>query len=319
LDFAGKISNFPTNNIILVIFAFVNFTTMPKKATTIQEQIELLKSRGMDIPDENKAGEVLMDIGFYRFGFYAFPFEKSYPSLNNRTHKYKQDTSFADVVDLYYFDCDLRRILTNYLNRIEVNLRTYITYTVSNHYKGSPTWFVDSGVMKAKYVDDFEDTVYKTIRGNPAIKHHHSKYINDRFAPAWKTMEFMTLGNICSLFNNLKDNVLQKEIAGHYKCGLGVFINYIETIRVIRNSCAHGSCIYNINLAKAIKNTPQVPIYGDRRHNISGIVSVVSYMVGMISINRRNDMERDIRDLLVKKRSPYTKAIIEQCTGFYTK
>ena len=74
---------------------------MTKRATTISEQIELLKSRGMAIPDEHKAEEILMDIGFYRLGFYAFPFEKDFPCLENRSHKYKSGTSFTDVVDLY--------------------------------------------------------------------------------------------------------------------------------------------------------------------------------------------------------------------------
>lgn len=196
---------------------------MAKQATTIEEQITLLKDRGMDIPDEKKASEILMDIGFYRLGFYAFPFEESFPELTNRTHKYNDNTTFTDVVDLYYFDYDLRKILTYYLNRIEVNLRTFITYTISNHYKNSPTWFVDSDIMKSQYVAVFEDKVYKTIRENPVIKRHHTKYINDRYAPAWKTIEFMTLGNICSLFSNLKDTNLQRSIAQHYKCGLGVF------------------------------------------------------------------------------------------------
>lgn len=289
---------------------------MAKRATTIQEQIALLKSRGMSIPDEHKAEEVLLDIGFYRLGFYSFPFEKSFPNLNNRSHKYKPNTSFTDVLDLYYFDYDLRKILTYYLNRIEVNLRTFITYTVSNHYKESPTWFVDSLVMKSNYIADFEEKVYKTIRENPVIKRHHNKYINDRFAPAWKTIEFMTLGNLCSLFNNLKDEQLKISIARHYQCGLGVFINYMETIRVIRNSCAHGSCIYNISLAKAVRRSRHVPITEDTRHNIRGVISVVRYILGIVSANRQNDMNREISDLLNKPRSQFASQIIQQCTGF---
>lgn len=289
---------------------------MAKRATTIQEQIKLLKNRGMSIPNEKKAAEVLLDIGFYRLGFYAFPFEKSFPNLNNRTHEYKPDTSFSDVLDLYYFDYDLRKILTYYLNRIEVNLRTFITYTVSNYYKESPTWFVDSAVMKSNYISEFEGKVYKTIRENPVIKRHHNRYINDRFAPAWKTIEFMTLGNLCSLFNNLKDDNLKRSIANHYQCGLGVFINYMETIRVIRNSCAHGSCIYNISLAKAVRSSKQVPITADIRHNIRGIISVVRYILGMVSANRQSDMDKEIQNLLSKPRSPFAKQIIEQCTGF---
>ena len=137
---------------------------MGKKATTIKEQIELLKQRGMFVPDEQKAAEILLDVGFYRLGFYAFPFEKTFPNLDNRSHQYKEGTSFTDVVELYYFDYDLRNILMYYLNRIEVNLRTFITYTVSNYYKDSPTWFVDSTIMNRSYIDDFETKVYKTIR-----------------------------------------------------------------------------------------------------------------------------------------------------------
>lgn len=292
---------------------------MAKRATTIQEQIALLKSRGMSIPDEHKAEEVLSDIGFYRLGFYAFPFEKSFPNLNNRSHEYKPNTSFADVLDLYYFDYDLRKILTYYLNRIEVNLRTHITYTVSNYYKESPTWFVDSSVMKSNYISDFEDKVYRTIRENPVIKRHHNKYVNDRFAPAWKTIEFMTLGNLCSLFNNLKDDSLKISIAKHYQCGLGVFINYMETIRVIRNSCAHGSCIYNISLAKSVRSSKHVPVTGNMRHNIRGVISVVRYILGIVSANRQKDLDEEICDLLGKSRSQFAKLIIEQCTGFYAK
>ena len=270
----------------------------------------------MSIPDESKAAEVLLDVGFYRLGFYTFPFEKSFPNLNNRTHEYKPNTSFSDVLDLYYFDYDLRKILTYYLNRIEVNLRTFITYTVSNYYKDSPTWFVDSTAMKSIYISEFEDKVYKTIRENPVIKRHHNKYINDRFAPAWKTIEFMTLGNLCSLFNNLKDENLKRSIANHYQCGLGVFINYMETIRVIRNSCAHGSCIYNISLARAVRGSRYVPITADIRHNIRGIIYVVRYILGIVSANRQSDLDNEISDLLNKPRGLFAKQIIEQCTGF---
>jgi len=292
---------------------------MDKRATTIDEQIDLLKSRGLIIPDECKAKEILMDIGFYRLGFYSFPYEETFPNLNDRTHKYRKNISFADVVELYYFDYDLRNILTYYLNRIEVNLRTFITYTVSNYYKSSPTWFVDNSIMHRKYIDDFEDKVYKTIRENPVIKRHHQKYINDRFAPAWKTVEFMTLGNICSLFYSLKEERLKRSIAAHYGCGLGVFSNYIETIRVIRNTCAHGACIYNLSLAKGIKNSPQVKIVGEQRHNIRGVIEVIRYMIGRVSRNRQSDMNRQITNLLATCRGDNVNTIIKNCTGFVMK
>ena len=48
---------------------------MGNKAKTIEEQISLLRSRGMAINDQEKAEEVLLDVGYYRLGFYWFPFE----------------------------------------------------------------------------------------------------------------------------------------------------------------------------------------------------------------------------------------------------
>ena len=48
-----------------------------KRATTIDEQLNILRNRGMVIDDENKAKEILSDIGYFRLGFYFFPFEKN--------------------------------------------------------------------------------------------------------------------------------------------------------------------------------------------------------------------------------------------------
>ena len=133
-----------------------------KYATTLDEQVDKLKNRGLVINDEEKAKEVLLDIGYYRFGAYLFPFEKKYPSKKNRDHVYKDGTDFYDALDLYYFDCDLRRLLMKYLTRIEVNIRTYITYHVSNLYKTKPCWFISHSVMKPSYVNSFYATVYST-------------------------------------------------------------------------------------------------------------------------------------------------------------
>ena len=79
-------------------------------AKTVDEQISLLQSRGMIIDNIEKAKEVLLDVGYYRLGFYWFPFEKSFPQKHHRVHKFKEKTDFDDAVKLYYFDFNLRNI-----------------------------------------------------------------------------------------------------------------------------------------------------------------------------------------------------------------
>lgn len=45
---------------------------MAKEAINIDEQISLLRQRGMIIDNEDKAKEVLSDVGYYRLGFTGF-------------------------------------------------------------------------------------------------------------------------------------------------------------------------------------------------------------------------------------------------------
>ncbi len=106
---------------------------MGKTAIDVWEQIKLLESRGMVIKDKDKAQEVLLDAGYYRLGFYWFPFEITYPNKIKRTHQFREGTNFDYIVKLYYFDFNLRSILMKYLNRIEIHFRTFLIYKVSNH------------------------------------------------------------------------------------------------------------------------------------------------------------------------------------------
>ncbi len=286
-----------------------------KKALTITEQMQLLENRGVVFDNKTKAKEILLDVGYYRLGFYAFPFERTFPAIHNRTHEYVCGTTFQSIYDLYLFDTQLRRMLLNALDRIEVNLRSRITYIVSNHYADSSTWFVDKTIMKSSFVQSFREKVYSTLLENPVIKRHHDKYINDRYAPAWKTLEFMTLGNLTALFQAIKDVDLKKAIASEYGCSLKVFINYLETIRVIRNKCAHGSCIYNLELSKGIRALP-AGIGAYDRHNINGTFSVIKYMLGRISQSRKAELEDNLKALLRNHRMAATNKIIETCTNF---
>ena len=287
-----------------------------KRAITLEEQIKKLKSRGIIVNDVEKAKEILFDIGYYRLGFYTFPFEKSYPRLANRNHEFKVGTQFESVVQLYYFDYDLRKLLLNALTRIEVNIRTRITYLCSNHYANDPFWFISPIAMDNSYIQSFDKKVYKTIKDSPIIIRHHQKYPSDRYAPAWKTLEFMTLGNISSLYQHLNDKSLKKDIANSYNCSVGIFVNYLETIRVVRNTCAHGASLYNLKLPKGIKNGPAGTVSGDDRHNVNGILQVILYLLGCISDNRKLELLVDLRKLFSENRNLETKLIIEESTNF---
>ena len=91
-----------------------------------------------------------------------------------------------------------------YINRIEISFRSKIIYYVSNKYKDSPNWFVDSKVVSQKFIENI-DKFYNQdfIRNNNPIKKHHSKYPKENYAPAWKTLEFFSFGTILKIYKSL--------------------------------------------------------------------------------------------------------------------
>ncbi len=274
-------------------------------ATTISEQIELLRERGMIIKDETKAKEVLADIGYYRLGFYWFPFEKSYPEKINRDHSFVSGTNFDNIVKLYYFDFKLRNILSQYLNRVEINFRTRLIYTVSNKHKNSPTWFADRNIVNPQYAQSFGEKVYtETFKNFDTIKNHHISHINDIYAPAWKTIEFMTLGSVAVLWENLRDEDVKLEIAKDYNLRTNYLLkNYINVICKIRNACAHGKVLFDFTLSKSIKRGPLKNLQEADFHNLYGSIRVLAYMVKQVSVNRYHDMIKELNNLICKYQS----------------
>ena len=266
-----------------------------KRATSITEQLDLLRSRNVRIDDEDKAKENLLDIGYYRLGFYFFPFELSYPNLRRRDHQMKAGTKFSDAVALYYFDFDVRNILMKYISRIEVAFRTYLIYTLSNRYSNDPCWFVNNTVVEQEFVDNFDRSCYDSIKLNAPIRRHHRHYRNDRYAPAWKTMEHMTLGSILTLYKSLKSLPDKRDISLYFGVNqTTVFENYMETIRCIRNICAHGAVLYDAKLFQEVKRGPAGRIAADEKYRLGAAIKVISFLTGKISLNRQHDLIVDL-------------------------
>lgn len=284
-------------------------------ATTIDEQIELLSKRGMSFDGFNnqKIKEILLDIGYYRLGFYWHPFEI------DKKHNLKNGTQFNDVVELYYFDVNLRNILIKALNRIEINFKTKLTYHVSNKYKNSPTWFVDKKVMSTLFINNFDSFYNKDFKNNnQPIKKHHKKYINDKYAPAWKTLEFLTFGTILKIYENLSDNDIKELISMEYGINnVGIFINYMKTIKFIRNECAHGGILFDIATPKGISYFKSIQFNPNCRHKLDSCIRVILYFLNVISCNRCDESKIEINQLIDKKLKNLTiKNILEDKIGY---
>jgi abortive infection bacteriophage resistance protein len=293
-----------------------------KFATKIDKQIELLSSRGMIFGSEEKAKENLLDIGYYRLGFYWFPFEITFPRTEKRDHNFKEGTLFENVIQLYYFDFDVRNIFLRYISRIEINFRTKLIYEVSNFWNDDPFWYVNPNCVKQDFLDSDD---YKRALGvldrEMVIIRDKKRYHRDN-APAWKAIEFMSLGIVIQLFNNLKDKdgIIRSRISRHFRISSpNQLSDYMDAIRRLRNSCAHGKVIFDYKVPGALTNSAPVKLNPSQTTNLSGTYEVFKYLLGRVSSNRVADLKNDLKRAFDRIENEEVLKIIVQNTGIDAK
>lgn len=287
---------------------------MANTATSIDHQIKKLKKRGMILDlEEEKIKEVLLDIGYYRLGFYWYPFE-----IDNK-HKFKKDTKFSNVLSLYYLDVDLRYLLIKYINRLELNFRTNLIYWVSMHYENNSIWYTDPKIMSPEYLKDIKSHYNKNfIKKNIQIKRHHQKYPDDKYAPCWKTFEYYTFGSIVKVYEHILNDDLRKEISLKYDIKKPVKLqSYLDTLVFVRNSCAHSGVIYDLHIDQGISDLPGIKYNNDYSHNLDSAIKVLFYLFDNISNNRKNELKSSLQELFDKYAdNEVVKEVIEKKLGF---
>ena len=267
---------------------------------TIPEQLEHLKKLGLFIPDEIKAIDILSDIGFYRLGFYLFPFEKKYPAKTGRDHLIRDGVSIDTALRLYYFDFELRLMLLKYISRIEIHLRTTIVNYMSAKHHNKDTWFIDETIVSPAYVRSFNN-IYDRVRLSSYIKWHHHNHAC-KYAPAWKTLEFMTLGEIVDLYDAISNVSSRLDISrAHGIRSIKTFDNYLASIRRIRNRCAHAGILFDYAATEALTTHGPVNLsVAADRTNLYGAIEVIKFLTGIVSANRLVDLELELQALIDK-------------------
>lgn len=229
-----------------------------KHTLTIVEHIQQLRRRGLQISDEELAKHYLSHVSYYRLAGYWWPMQ-----INKETHDFKPDSKFEDVVSLYNFDRELRILLFDAIEKIEISLRTKLIYHLSHEF--DPWWFQNTTIFQdcGALIDTLASLKEEVDRSKDAfIKEHKKKYKEDlRFPPAWKTLELASFGSLSKLYGNLKNTISSKDtIAKELGAVNHTYLpSWLQSISQIRNYCAHHSRLWNKNLPGSPKLLPKPP------------------------------------------------------------
>lgn len=173
-------------------------------------------------------------------------------------HIFIPGTTWEMITNRYEFDRELRITVFAVIERIEISVRTRLIYQLSHLFHSN--WFDDPSLFKnAKFFQDNLALIDKDLSKSKdeSILNHYRKYSTRTRPPAWKTLEILSLGLLSKLYSNLADSKAKNEVARsfllpHYR----VFENWLQSINIIRNICAHHGRLWDRTLS-----IPMVPLY----------------------------------------------------------
>jgi abortive infection bacteriophage resistance protein len=218
----------------------------PKKIISFDKQIEQLRSRDMIIEDADNAKEFLKNISYFRLQGFWWEFQ-----IDKNNHKFKPNTTFENVIDLYTFDRKLRLIIFDALERIEIALRTKMIYYLS--IEKDQWWFEDESIFfTKKYFEESIEDIDKELGRTKEIfiETHYANYGDEHRPPAYKTLEVVTFGCLSKLYSNLNNNIKAKDrIAKEFNLPNYDFLkSWLKSFNTIRNITAHHSRLWNRNI-----------------------------------------------------------------------
>ncbi|HWE85846.1 MAG TPA: Abi family protein [Terracidiphilus sp.] len=197
----------------------------------------------MTSTDHGRALEWLRRVGYYRLSGYFLPFR--IPG----TDDFRPGVTFDDVVSLYKFDCGLRLLTLQAMDRIEVAVRAVITYQLS-HSLGV-FGYADPRNFDPSYDHSGFMRIMRQEENRSAevfVNHYRTKYTSEPFLPVWMATEIVSFGALSQMFANLRKS-LRKLIAREFKQPESVFVSWLHALTSIRNACAHHARLWNKELA----------------------------------------------------------------------
>lgn len=256
-----------------------------KPPKSVPEQISLLQSRGMLIPDQQEAEHHLRHINYYRLSGYWLPFE-----ADHATHQFKTGVGFNDVINLYVFDREMRLLLMDAIERLEVSVRTQWACHLSLN-AGSHAFLEGNLASNSdKHQESINKLVAELKRSRETfIKHYNDRYTEPDVPPIWVSCEVMSLGQLSRWYQNLKPFKLRRAIAQSYHLDDKVLESVLHQLTYVRNLCAHHSRVWNRELTITLK-LPRTKPEGladnfnkSEKRKLYNTLVMLAYMLDIIS------------------------------------
>lgn len=211
-----------------------------KLALSYEQQLQLLESRGLGVPDRPFAIHCLRHLNYYRLSPYRFPLTES-----GNPDRFRTGITFAQLWALYDFDQTLRRHVLDAAKRVEVSVRSHWAYVMGLKY--GPFCYEDSAIFEK--ADEHLRCLAKVYTDLASSKEDFVKHFRDKYGltrpPVWAVCEVLSFGQMSRLFQNLKTPLDRKAIAAPFGIDEKIFVSFLNYLTVVRNTAAHHARLWD--------------------------------------------------------------------------
>ena len=311
------------------VFLFYGGFMEEKVFKTLDDLVDLLIERGIDIPDDSSrdyAKNVLEKHGYYNL---INGYNKLFLDSTCNDVKYRSGTTMNEINALYQFDRVLRNIFFRYILEVETHVKSLISYYFSEEH-GHKNYLVYTNFntnlrdSEAKITNLIAEIQRQTASrsSDPSIAHYLRTH---GYILLWVLNNILTLGTISKFYSLM----LPKERQNVSKC-FGIMDKELENalayISTVRNFCAHGNRLYCFRTKKPLSTTPfhsQLNIEcNDDGEFLKGKRDLFACMIALKRLLSNNDFKRMNKEIfraigtLTKKLTLLTKREVLNEMGF---
>ena len=265
---------------------------------TLDEQVDILRSKGLIINNEEKTKDILLKENYFFISGYRHLFMKSY-----NDGKFLKGTTFEELYAIFQFDRQLRNIMFKHILVVENNIKSLISYVLSKKFgiREKDYLNVDNftqNPMKTRQVHDVLDKMKRQIRVNgkqhSATSHYLSNY---GYIPLWILVKVLSFGIVSELFTILKEEE-QEEVSEVYHIDISSLSIYLSILSNYRNLCAHEDILYDHRTQRSIPNTKYHERLGISKNNDDEYIYGKNDLFAVIIILKQMLTEEEFRNLV---------------------
>lgn len=278
---------------------------------SLDEQIDKLADRGIDVGDRERATVLLSAVGYYRLTGYLYPFRLSQTCQDDGRSRvrvlseYRPGTTLDHARAIIDFDRQLRMLVMDGIERIEVASRMRVGYvlgrrsafaheeldTFTRSFTAQKT-NEETGECAPSAHEEWLQRVgsRRDSSDESFVKHFRAKY--DDKMPIWALTEVMELGQLSRLYQGLNQQDAQ-EIADSFGVPTKrIMANWLASLNYVRNVSAHHARLFNRKLqyAPSRPKAEQAPLLAHLREESTAkgvfgtynALAVVAYLLRAI-------------------------------------